>query len=108
MKIKSLLSVILCISIALGLMPFMNGRVSSATDAPKDIYGNEWSESLFANWEDGRTQFSGENRVILIHNSFQSYGSTLKDGKYPLVDNGKFGTRYTSTTDNFGKKNNRK
>lgn len=104
MKIKSILSVILCISIALGLMPFMNGRVSSATDAPKDIYGNEWSESLFANWEDGRTQFSGENRVILVHNSFQSYGSTLKDGKYPLVDNGKFGTRYTSTTDNFGKK----
>lgn len=41
MKIKSILSVILCISIALGLMPFMNGRVNSATDAPKDIYGNE-------------------------------------------------------------------
>lgn len=56
----------------IGLLSLVKVESRAASSAPKDIYGNEWSESRFAAYvDDNTTKFTGKNRVILIYNPLQ-------------------------------------
>ena len=108
MKIKKILSLLLCLCMIVGFIPFVAKKAEAAT-APTDIYGNAWTESRFALWEDGRTKFDGTNRVIIWSGKFQFYGSELLSGKYPVCTPGYFSpdnTWFVNQTDNLGDKHN--
>ena len=108
MKIKKILSLLLCLCMIAGFIPFVAKKAEAAT-APTDIYGNAWAESRFALWEDGRTKFDGTNRVIIWSGKFQFYGSELLSGKYPVCTPGYFSpdnTWFVNETDNLGDKHN--
>ena len=89
----------------IGLLSLVKVESRAASSAPKDIYGNEWSESRFAAYvDDNTTKFTGKNRVILIYNPLQLYGSTLKNEKYPLfAEEEYFNGLWGNPKDNFDK-----
>ncbi|MGN0543040.1 MAG: InlB B-repeat-containing protein [Acutalibacteraceae bacterium] len=83
---RKLTALILSLSILIGIMPIINLNAKAETSRPKDINGNEWTESVFAFYEDCRTLFKGKNKFTIEWNGFLARGSELKDGKYPIVD----------------------
>ena len=108
MKIKKILSLLLCLCMIAGFIPFVAKKAEAAT-APTDIYGNAWASSRFALWEDGRTKFDGKNRVIIWSGKYQFYGSELLSGKYPVCTPGYFSPDnawVVNSTDNLGDKYN--
>ena len=108
MKIKKILSLLLCLCMIAGFIPFVAKKAEAAT-APTDIYGNAWAESRFALWEDGRTKFDGTNRMIIWSGKYQFYGSELLSGKHPVCTPGYFSPDnawVVDATDNLGDKYN--
>ena len=83
---RKLTALVLSLSILIGIMPIINLSAKAETSRPKDINGNEWTESFFAYYEDCRTLFKGKNKFTFQWDGFLARGSELKDGKYPIVD----------------------
>lgn len=77
----------MCLCMMIGFIPFVSVKADAATSLPKDINGNEWKSSQFATYANSaNTKYSGKNRVILTYGKFSSYGSKLKNKKYPLAE----------------------
>lgn len=97
MKYRRLLSIIMCICLIIGFVPFISVKTEAAS-APTDINGNVWKYSTFVSWCDKRTKlYDGKRRILISHGKFKSYGSELKDSKYPIVDNNWFEIRTTAS-----------
>ena len=90
----------------IGLLPLVKVESRAASSAPKDINGNEWSGSGFVQYYSNKsTLFPGTNRVIWYRGFRHLYGSTLKDGKYPLfAEEQYFGSDWKVGTDNFDRR----
>ena len=102
MNLKKLLSFLICLCIIMTSIPFVVVGSESTSDLPRDIDGNVWGQSLFAKLEYSETKYEGSHRTIFISDPFVSYGSELKNGKYPIVSKDKYTIGYQPRRDNFG------
>lgn len=103
MKRQRIFALIMCICMVIGFVPFFSIKTEAATSLPKDINGNEWQESRFATYYNNEnTKYSGKKRIILSYDAFSSYGSKLKDGKYPLAEVLSYFGGYSIGKDNNG------
>ena len=101
MKLKKILSVLLCICMVASFIPFAVNKAEAAT-THKDIDGKEWATSVFASKHSGIDKPEGKSRFVILHGEFVSYGSELKDGKYPIVSPGVVTDKRFYKTDNEG------
>lgn len=102
MNLKKRLSFLLCMCIIMASIPFVVSRSGSTSDLPKDIDGNVWEESLFVKLDGSETIYEGSHRAIINGAAFSSYGSELKNGKYPIVSEGKYMMGMQPKINNFG------
>ena len=105
MKIKKILSLLLCLCMIASFIPFV-AKKAEAASLPTDINGKEWAVTYFANWNSGATKFEGSNRVVFNYAAWQTYGSDLLDGK-PVINNSQhYFVSYNeikyNSVDNFG------
>lgn len=66
MKYRRLLSIIMCICLIIGFVPFISVK-TEAESAPTDINGNVWKYSTFVSWCDKKTSCMTESAEFSFH-----------------------------------------